>query len=97
MFAMHDPQHTPLMPRVLSWPARVAYGLLFAAVIVVGFFFLTVALAVGAIVALVILARLWWVARALRRNAEHAEIEGEFAVIEGREVARQIETPSTRH
>ena len=69
------------------------YGLLFAIVLVVGFFFLTIALVGGAIVALVILARLWWVARALRRNREDAEIEGEFAVIEGREVTRLIETP----
>jgi small-conductance mechanosensitive channel len=84
------------MPRAVSWPARALYGLLFAAVIVVGFFFLTVALAAGAIVALVILARLWWVARALRRTPEHAEIEGEFAVIEGREGVRQIETPHAR-
>ena len=70
--------------------------MLFAAVLVVGFFFLTVALAAGAIVALVILARLWWVTRALRRTPEHAEIEGEFAVIEGREAVRQIETPRAR-
>ena len=93
---MHDSQHTPLMPRALSWPARVLYGLLFTAVLVVGFFFLTIALAAGAIVALVILARLWWVARAVRRTPEHEEIEGEFAVIEAREVARQIETPRAR-
>ena len=84
------------MPRAVSWPARVLYGLLFAVVLVAGFFFLTIALAAGAIVALVILTRLWWVARALRRAPEHAEIEGEFAVIEGREAVRQIETPRAR-
>lgn len=96
MTVLHGPQGTPLTPRAVSWPARVLYGVLLAAVLVVGFFFLTVALIAGAIVALVILARLWWISRAVRHSREQAEIEGEFAVIEGREAIRRIETSRPR-
>jgi small-conductance mechanosensitive channel len=83
-------------PRVISWPARVLYGLALATVLVVGFFFLTVALIAGAFVALAILARLWWISRRVHHSREQAEIEGEFAVIEGREAIRRLETPRRR-
>jgi hypothetical protein len=89
---MHDSQGTPLPPRAVSWPARVLYGFLLLAVLVIGFFFLTVALVAGALVAAVILARLWWISRRARRAREDVEIEGEFAVIEQRETSRQIES-----
>jgi hypothetical protein len=84
------------MPRAVSWPARLLYGVLLAVALVAGFFFLTIALVAGAIVASVILARLWWISRALRRSREQAEIEGEFAVIETRETVRQIEASGPR-
>ena len=96
MIAMHDSHGTPLMPRAISWPARVLYGVLLVTALVVGFFFLTIVLVAGAIVALVILARLWWISRAVRHSREQAEIEGEFAVIERREAIEQIETPGPR-
>lgn len=89
-------QGTPLTPRVVSWPARLLYGLLLATVLVVGFFFLTIALVAGAIVASVILARLWWISRGVQHSRERAEIEGEFAVIERRKATRQIEAPGPR-
>ena len=92
MSAMHGSHDTPLMPRAVSWPARVLYGLALAAVLVVGFFFLTIALVAGAIVALVILVRLWWITRGVRHSRQQAEIEGEFAVIERREAIEHIET-----
>ena len=84
------------MPRVVSWPARVLYGLALATALVAGFFFLTIALAAGAMVASVILARLWWLGRGVRRPQRHAEIEGEFAVIERREAIEHIETRNPR-
>lgn len=69
------------------------YGLVLITALVAGFFFLTIALIAGGMVALVILARLWWSSRGLRPPPQQAEIEGEFAVIERREAIRQIETP----
>ena len=88
---MHAPG-TPLIPRAASWTARLLYGLLLAIALVVGFFFLTVALVAGAFVGAAVLARLWWLSRAARQSRKQEEIEGEFAVIEPRETVRQIET-----
>jgi membrane protein implicated in regulation of membrane protease activity len=75
----------------LSWPARVGYGLVAALLIVAGFFFLTVALAAGAIVAMFILARLWWVSRSGRHASQHTDIEGEFTVVDRRPPISEID------
>src|SRR5688572_17004573 len=93
MTAMHGSQDTPSTSRVASWPGRMLYGLVAITVLVIGFFFLTIALVAGALVALVILARLWWISRRPRPAQELADIEGEFAVIEQREAIQQIESP----
>jgi membrane protein implicated in regulation of membrane protease activity len=61
---------------------RVVYALACAALFVLAFFFLTVALIAGAIVALVVIGRLWWLSRKLSRTQEQTEIEGEFTVVE---------------
>ena len=52
------------------------------AVIVIGFFFVTVAIVVGAILALVIVARLWWLSRKLERARNRNVVEGEYKVVE---------------
>jgi hypothetical protein len=57
----------------------------------VGFFFVTVALVAGAIVALVILTRLWWVSRKLRRAQEQTELHGEFTVVERHALIRHVD------
>lgn len=80
-----------------GWVARILLTLTTVAVLVLGFFFLTVALVVGAILALVIGARLWWTLRQLKRAqaaaggsvsgsasgpADKQVVEGEYQVIE---------------
>jgi membrane protein implicated in regulation of membrane protease activity len=75
---------------------RVVYALACAALFVLAFFFLTVALIAGAIVALVVIGRLWWMSRKLSRTQEQTEIEGEFTVVERRESIQKIETRPPR-
>ena len=91
MTSMHGPNAAPFTARAVSWPARVLYGLVLAALLVIGFFFLTVALVAGALVALVVLARLWWLTRKASRTRTDDSIEGEFAVVEEREAVRRID------
>ena len=87
----------PRIPGRHSWPARVLYGFVAILVIATGFFFLTVALVAGAIVALVVLARLWWVSRRLRRAQGETEFDGEFAVIERHALIQQVDTTAPDH
>ena len=47
-------------------------------------------------VALVILARLWWLARRARAAQRDSAIEGEFAVIERREHTQRIDASDPR-
>ena len=61
---------------------RMVYGTLFAGVLVLGFFFLVAALIAGAIVALLVLARFWWVKRRLRQAVDEEFITTEYSVIE---------------
>ena len=52
-------------------------------VIVVAFFFVTVALIAGALLAIGIALRWWWVVRRLRKaSANSGPLEGEYVVIE---------------
>ena len=70
--------------RRMGWLQRVAAFAVLAGVAVLAFFFLTVALVVGAVLALVVLARLWWLKRRLRQApaAGTGTYEGEYVVIE---------------
>jgi type IV secretory pathway VirB3-like protein len=65
-----------------SLPERIVYGVLLAAVLVLGFFFLVAALIAGAILALLALARFWWVKRRLKQAADQEFITTEYSVIE---------------
>ncbi len=75
-----------------GWIARLLLTLTTLALIAIGFFFLTVALAVGAVVALVVGVRLWWMLRKLKRAAPTAfmdtpagnenVVDGEYRVID---------------
>jgi membrane protein implicated in regulation of membrane protease activity len=63
---------------------RAAFAVLGVALAALAFFFITVALVVGAFLALVIAARWWWMMRRLRAAQKRAgPLEGEFTVIEG--------------
>lgn len=66
-----------------GWIARILVTLVTAVLVVLGFFFLTVALIAGALVATVVGARLWWTFRKLKR-AQPADdvVEGDYRVIE---------------
>jgi hypothetical protein len=72
--------HVDLLNR--SLPERIVYGTLLAAVLVLGFFFLVAALITGAILASLILARLWWLKRKLAKAAEAEFITTEYTVVE---------------
>ena len=80
-----------------GWVARILLTLTTMALLVLGFFFLTVALVAGAILALVIGFRLWWSLRKLKQAqagaggsasgsapgaADKHVVEGEYQVIE---------------
>lgn len=75
-----------------AWMTRALLTLTTVALVVLGFFFLTIALAVGTLVALVIGVRLWWTIRKLKRaqsvsdsvtgTAGDRVVEGEYQVIE---------------
>jgi predicted lipid-binding transport protein (Tim44 family) len=71
-----------LTPRERSLLERIAYGLLAAAVIVLGFFFLAAAIVAGAILAGVILLRFWWLKRKLAKEADREFIKTEYTVIQ---------------
>jgi hypothetical protein len=55
---------------------------LLLAVLVLGFFFLVAALITGAVLAGVILLRLWWLKRKLARAAQDEFITTEYRVVE---------------
>ena len=69
--------------RSRSWLQQVALTVVGVAVIVVAFFFVTVALIAGALLAIGIALRWWWVVRRLRKASAHSgPLEGEYVVIE---------------
>jgi len=70
-------------PQNGGWITRILVALATTALVVMGFFFLTVALIAGAIVAAVVGARLWWTLRKFKRTQPAESIvEGEYQVIE---------------
>ena len=88
MNVLHATQKPGLITRILLAVIALALG-------VVGFFFLTVALIAGALIALVIGVRLWWAIRKLKRAQANSPVttratgatdgsvvDGEYQVIE---------------
>lgn len=66
-----------------GWLARVAFAVLGLAIAAIAFFALTIAVMIGAVVALVVGARWWWLMRRARKTAEaQGPIEGEYTVVE---------------
>ena len=68
-------RQTSLIERVVLF----ALGLM---ILVAAFFFIGIALIAGAILAGVVLIRLWWLQRKLRREQEDSYVEGEYTVVE---------------
>ena len=65
-------------------------------IIVLGFFFFAVALVAGALLAAVIGARLWWLRRKLRQQAEADIVEGEYQVVEHVEIQSTLPRPLSK-
>jgi membrane protein implicated in regulation of membrane protease activity len=65
------------------WLQRALFTILGAGLLVLAFFFLTVALIAGAFLALVLAARWWWFMRRIRAAREAAApLEGQYTVLE---------------
>lgn len=83
---MSNSNHFPLLPPPAhgrNWLHRAGLALVTGAVIVLGFFFLTIALIAGALLATFIALRIWWVMRKFRAaQAAAAPLEGEYTVAE---------------
>jgi len=68
-----------MLPAGRGWIVRAAYAVLGLAIAALAFFFLTIALMIGVVVAVVLGVRWWWILRRVRRAREAAgPIEGEF-------------------
>ncbi len=61
---------------------RIVFFALGLVVLVAAFFFIGIALMAGAILAGVLLIRLWWLRRKLQREEQETYVEGEYTVIE---------------
>lgn len=85
-------------PVQAGWLTRIAVTLTTVALLILGFFFFTVALIAGAILAIIVGARLWWTLRKLKRaqpavHGDHATrdvVEGEYQVVERERVAVRL-------
>ncbi len=65
-----------------NWLQRIVLFLLAAAILALAFFFLTIALIAGTLLAAVIGLRWWWIGRKLRASSAQETFEGEYVVIE---------------
>jgi hypothetical protein len=67
------------LQRALVMSALVVLG---AGLLILTVFFVTVALAAGAVLAAIIAIRFWWIGRRIKRqSARHQPIEGEYQVV----------------
>ncbi len=78
MYMHHQHRQIRFVPTTLL--GRIVSALVTLALIVSGFFFLIAALIGGAIVATVVLARIWWISRKLRARRDDGVIEGTYTV-----------------
>jgi hypothetical protein len=66
-----------------DWISRILVALITTVLVILGFFFFTVALVAGAIVAAVFGARLWWTLRKLKRAQAEANDVNDATVVDG--------------
>lgn len=83
---MNNPKLPPLLASpagIRGWLQRAGVALFAITVIVLGFFFLTIALVAGALLAAVIAIRFWWIMRKIRAAQQAtAPLEGEYTIAE---------------
>lgn len=93
MSAIPDQRWLGFGRRPVNWIQRVVWAALAALFVVAAFFFITVALVAGAVLALVIGVRWWWILRRLRARAKASSaLEGEYHVVDSPRVeARDAE------
>jgi len=65
-----------------NWLQRAILFVLAVTITILAFFFLTVALIAGAVLASIIAVRWWWLTRKLKPQAVDQTFEGEYTVIE---------------
>lgn len=61
---------------------RIVFFALGLVVLVAAFFFISIALIAGAVLASVIMLRWWWIKRKLRQTHADSYVEGEYRVVE---------------
>lgn len=61
---------------------RIVLALVALALFVLGFFFLAAALVAGGILALIVLLRLWWLQRKIKKAEEASYLTTQFEVVE---------------
>lgn len=78
--------------RGAGWLQRAVLVVLGAGLAITAFFFLVFALVAGAILALAIGIRFWWVMRKLRAQARASEaLEGEYTVVERADIRHRLD------
>ena len=76
--------------RVKTWITRALLATTGVVIVVGAFFFLTIALIAGAILAAALALRFWWVMRKVRRNMQaSAPLEGDYTVVPSRQITRE--------
>jgi predicted lipid-binding transport protein (Tim44 family) len=76
--------------------ARIAFTLIAAVIVILGFFFFAVALVAGALLAAVIGIRLWWRMRKLKQQTNADVVEGEYRVIDHAEIRTTLPPQSDK-
>ena len=88
----HDNPRLPGPGGLGGWLQRALIAVVAISLAIVATFFLTVALIVGAFIALAIGLRFWWTLRKLRKQARaSAALEGEYTVVERADTLERIE------
>ena len=83
----HDQHFLGGPARSASWLQRVLFIMIGTVFAITAFFFLAVAIAAGAVIALGVGLRWWWVLRRIRARAKASEaLEGEYSVVEPQSV-----------
>ena len=92
MSERNDPRLLMGQSRATRWLQRALLAALALGLAITAIFFLMFAIVAGAVLALVIGVRFWWVMRKLRAHAKATEaLEGEYTVIERARTPERLE------